>query len=45
MGNKAVHEIKEHETEELNAAIDVIDYLLKGVYILPKIAEKLPNNS
>lgn len=45
MGNVAVHEIKEHKTEELNAAVDVIDYLLKGVYVLPKIAEKLPNRS
>ncbi|MCP4747992.1 MAG: DUF4145 domain-containing protein [Desulfobacteraceae bacterium] len=44
MGNEAVHEIKEHQIEELNAAIDVTDYLLKGMYILPKIAEKLPKN-
>lgn len=45
MGNEAVHEIKEHKIEELNAAIDVTDYLLKGVYVLPKIAEKLPKKS
>lgn len=41
MGNEAAHEIKEHTAEELNAAIDVVEYLLKGVYVIPKLAEKI----
>lgn len=45
MGNKAAHEIKEHSIEELNAGIDVVEYLLKGVYVIPKLALKLPKKS
>ena len=42
MGNQAVHKIKAHTELELCAAFDVVEYLLKGVYILPKQAAKLP---
>ena len=44
MGNAAVHEMKSHSKKELNAAFDVVEYLLQGVYILPKQAENLPSN-
>lgn len=42
MGNEAAHEVKAHSQEELSTAFDVGEYLLKGVYILPKLAAKLP---
>ena len=42
MGNSAAHEVKAHSNDELITALDVAEYLLKGVYILPKLAEKLP---
>lgn len=42
MGNTAAHEVKVHTEEELSAAFDVVEYVLKGVYILPRIADKLP---
>lgn len=42
MGNDAAHEVKAHSEEELMTALDVLEYLLKGVYILPKLAQKLP---
>lgn len=44
MGNSAVHEAKAHSRDELIIALDVVEYSLKGVYILPKLAEKLPKN-
>jgi len=42
MGNSAAHEVKAHSRDELIIALDVAEYSLKGVYILPKLAEKLP---
>ena len=42
MGNKAAHEVKAHTPEELGIAMDVIDHLLLGVYILPDKAKRLP---
>jgi hypothetical protein len=45
MGNNAVHEMKEHDIKELNAAFDVIEHMLNGVYVLPELAKKLPKNS
>ena len=42
MGNDAAHEVKAHSQEELSTAFDVAEYLLKGTYILPKLANKLP---
>jgi len=44
MGNAAAHEMKAHRPEELNAAFDVIEYLLQGVYVLPKTAATLPSS-
>ncbi|MBU4360750.1 DUF4145 domain-containing protein [Patescibacteria group bacterium] len=42
LGNQAVHEVKPLDEKTLDAAMDVAEYLLKGVYILPKKTEKLP---
>lgn len=39
MGNTAAHEVKPHSKDELAIAIDVLDHLLLGVYILPKHAK------
>ena len=35
LGNKAAHEVKAHSPKELLLALDVIEHLLKAVYILP----------
>lgn len=35
LGNNAAHEVKPHDYVELGLALDVIDHLLQGVYILP----------
>jgi Domain of unknown function (DUF4145) len=45
MGNKAAHEVKAHSTQELNLAFDVVEHLLKAVYILPEQAKRLPSAS
>ena len=42
MGNVAAHEVKAHKTEELGTAMDVVEHLLLGVYVLPGRAKKLP---
>ena len=42
MGNEAAHEVKPHNESDLNAAFDVIEHLLNGVYVLPRVASKLP---
>lgn len=42
MGNAAAHEMKAHTQNEINAAFDVLEYLLQGVYVIPKLAERLP---
>jgi len=42
LGNKAAHEVKPHSESTLNTAMDVIEHLLKGVYILPEVAQNLP---
>jgi hypothetical protein len=45
MGNQAAHEVKPHTVADLNVAFDVIEYVLTGVYLLPKRAEKLPKRA
>ena len=42
LGNKAAHETKAHSPTELNAAFDIIESLLQSVYVLPKLAAKIP---
>jgi Domain of unknown function (DUF4145) len=41
MGNKAAHEAKANTQSELGIALDVIEHLLRGVYILSERASKL----
>jgi hypothetical protein len=40
LGNEAAHEVKPHSNVHLGLAMDVIDHLLQGVYILPYHATK-----
>jgi hypothetical protein len=42
MGNAAAHEVKAHTPQQLNAAFDVVEHLLQGVYVLPSQAASLP---
>jgi hypothetical protein len=41
MGNKAAHQAKANSEAELGIALDVVEHLLRGVYILPSRAAKL----
>lgn len=45
MGNQAAHEATPHSATDLNTAFDVVEHLLKGVYILPPKAKKLPKGN
>jgi hypothetical protein len=40
LGNKAAHEVKPHSNDQLSLAMDVIEHLLQGVYILPYHAKR-----
>jgi hypothetical protein len=42
LGNEAAHEVKPHSMLTLGTAMDVIDHLLMGVYVIPARASKLP---
>ncbi|MCF6255369.1 MAG: DUF4145 domain-containing protein [Gammaproteobacteria bacterium] len=39
LGNEAAHEVTPHDNVQLGLALDVIDHLLTGVYILPHHAK------
>ena len=41
MGNEAAHEIKQPKPGQLIPAIDIIETLLKAIYILPKLNSEL----
>ncbi len=41
LGNKAAHEVQSNKEEELEAAFDVVEHLIKTVYIIPAKAAKL----
>jgi hypothetical protein len=43
MGNQAAHKVKAHSQNELNLAFDVVEHLLKTVYLLPEQAKLLPS--
>jgi hypothetical protein len=45
MGNEAAHKVKTHTQEELNLAFDVVEHLLKTVYLLPEQTKHLPSPS
>ena len=40
LGNEAAHEVKPHSEQTLGLALDVVEHLLQGVYILPHHASK-----
>ena len=40
LGNVAAHEVKPHPEQTLGLALDVVEHLLQGVYILPHHARK-----
>jgi hypothetical protein len=40
LGNAAAHEVKPHTERQLALAINVVEHLLKDIYILPKLAEQ-----
>lgn len=44
MGNYSAHETKPQIINDLEIALDIIEHLLKDIYILPHQTEKLPNN-
>jgi hypothetical protein len=35
LGNESAHEVTPHDNVQLGLALDVVDHLLTGVYILP----------
>ena len=39
LGNDAAHEVKPHRDKQLSLAMDVVEHLLKDIYILPKQVE------
>ncbi|MDK7585603.1 DUF4145 domain-containing protein [Alcaligenes faecalis subsp. phenolicus] len=39
LGNKAAHEVKPHSDRQLGLAMNIVEHLLKDVYILPKQVE------
>lgn len=39
LGNEAAHEVKPHSDRQLGLAMDIVQHLLKDVYILPKQVE------
>ena len=39
LGNAAAHEVKPHTDRQLSLAMDIVEHLLKDVYILPKQAD------
>ena len=44
LGNKAAHEVKPQNPEQLSVAMDVIDHLLMDVYVLPSKVKKVFKN-
>jgi hypothetical protein len=42
LGNTAAHEVIPHSDEQLATAMNVVEHLLNGVYILPAVASSLP---
>lgn len=42
MGNTAAHEVMPLDQQDALVALEIVEHLLRGVYILPSIASKLP---
>jgi hypothetical protein len=45
MGNEAAHKVKIHSGKDLNLAFDIVEHLLKTVYLLPEQAKELPSQT
>jgi hypothetical protein len=41
IGNQSTHEIKPFSLDKLNYALDIVNHILKSIYILPKLNRKL----
>jgi hypothetical protein len=41
LGNEAAHEVKPHDREVLTLALDVVEHLIRGVYVLPSHTSKM----
>lgn len=39
LGNAAAHEVKPHNERQLGLAMDIVEHLLKDVYVFPKLAD------
>ncbi|PZQ16467.1 MAG: hypothetical protein DI564_07505 [Rhodanobacter denitrificans] len=39
LGNAAAHEVKPHNQRQLGLAMDIVEHLIKDVYVLPKLAD------
>jgi hypothetical protein len=39
LGSAAAHEVKPHSDKQLGLAMDIVEHLLRDVYILPKQVE------
>lgn len=42
LGSRALHSIKEFHTRELLAALDIVEHLLSGIYVLERRARSMP---
>ncbi|WP_186211666.1 DUF4145 domain-containing protein [Burkholderia gladioli] len=40
LGNAAAHEVRPHSEKQLGFAMDIVEHLLKDVYIIPKLVEQ-----
>ena len=45
LGNESAHEVTPHSETTLGTAMDVVEHLLSGVYILPEKAKRFPTRT
>jgi hypothetical protein len=43
LGNNAAHDVFIHEHDQLSVAFDVVEHLIEGTYILPRLAKAVMN--
>ncbi|MCS3768337.1 hypothetical protein HNP12_002411 [Aeromonas hydrophila] len=41
LGNKAAHEVKAHDSQQLRLAMKIIDHMLDGTYVIPQEVEEV----
>jgi hypothetical protein len=41
LGNTAIHEIEPPDVEDIDTSLDIVESLLKTLYVLPKLAERI----